>query len=155
MIKGIILSAQLMCLTEAIYHENRYATMENWAPQIKIAAVIHNRKLSKNYPDTYCEVISQASQFSYYHQLSDHTMYNKDAAIKAMRSAYAVYSYSVDGRPSTLFGGITHYHSAAVTPKWSRAKGVELVDFDGFHYHYTDTRIKFDSSVHTSYASTQ
>lgn len=144
MIEGIILTAQLMCLTEAIYHENRSDQMPNWAPQIKIAASIHNRMLSENYPDTYCEVVSDPKQFSYYHRKSDHTMYDTAAAKQALRSAYAVYNYSIDGRPAVLFNGITHYHAPRVSPFWSRAPGVEPLYYDGYHIHYTDVRIKFD-----------
>jgi len=142
-IAGIVLSSQLLCLTQTIYYENRSDQLENWMPQIKVAAVAHNRVLSKSYPDSYCEVMNQPYQFSFTHIEDDLSMPNKEAREKAFRAAYAVYTYNVDGQPATLFGGITHYHSHHVSPTWSKDGRVELVYDDGYHYFYTNERMQF------------
>lgn len=142
-IAGIVLSTQLLCLTTAIYEENRDEHMPNWTPQIKIAAVIHNRMLSESYPDSYCGVINQPYQFSFVHLRNDLSMPDKKAREKAFRAAYAVYTYNVDGQPAVLFGGITHYHADYVEPTWSQDERIELRYYDGYHLFYTSQRVRF------------
>lgn len=53
------------CIRQAIYHEARNQKLDG---MLAVASVIINRKQSKHYPNTYCEVIEQRLQFSYVDQ---------------------------------------------------------------------------------------
>ena len=57
-----MLSESLMCLSLAIYWEARG---ENKVGQYAVAEVIHNRTKHSDYPNDYCSVIKQKSQFSF------------------------------------------------------------------------------------------
>ena len=59
---GAILLTQVECLTSAIYHEARG---EPFTGQVLVAAVIHNRVLSDQFPNNYCDVIRQNNQFEF------------------------------------------------------------------------------------------
>ena len=51
-----------LCLSLAIFHEARG---ENKVGQYAVAEVIHNRTKHSDYPNDYCSVIKQKSQFSF------------------------------------------------------------------------------------------
>ncbi len=110
---------QWQCLTEALYFEARG---ESVAGQFAVAEVILNRVDSASFPDSVCGVVNQgtgrkfACQFSY-------TCDNHDERIHEPR-AYArvgkVARIMLDGGPRELTGNATHYHTKAVSPRWSR-----------------------------------
>jgi len=56
-----VVSTDIKCLTEAIYFEARG---EEVSGQIAVANVVKNR--TKSYNKTYCDVVHQKGQFSYY-----------------------------------------------------------------------------------------
>lgn len=55
-------SKQIHCLAETIYHEARGESFEG---QRAVAAVVLNRTLDDNFPDTICKVVYQRNQFSW------------------------------------------------------------------------------------------
>ena len=61
LLAGMVLT-QVECLTSAIYHEARG---EPFTGQVLVAAVIHNRVLSDQFPNNYCDVIRQNNQFEF------------------------------------------------------------------------------------------
>lgn len=56
------LSPQVMCLAQAVYFESRGEPLDG---QLAVARVIVNRAESRTFPDDYCSVVTQRSQFSF------------------------------------------------------------------------------------------
>lgn len=56
------LGRELMCLAQAVYFESRG---EPLAGQLAVAEVIINRSQSSQFPDDYCSVVTERSQFSF------------------------------------------------------------------------------------------
>ena len=121
------------CLTEAIYFEARG---ESTRGQFAVAEVILNRVDSRKYPNTVCGVVMQgtgkkyACQFSYTCDGKAEVVKNKKAFVKAARIAKAM----LDGRPRVLTNRATHYHTTAVSPRWS--KKLQKTTQIGVHIFY-------------------
>lgn len=107
------------CLSEAIYFEARG---ESTRGQVAVAEVILNRVDSRRYPKTVCGVVKQGTgkrnlcQFSYTCDGIPDRIHNKRAFLKAGKIAKMM----MDGRPRVLTGKATHYHTTAVSPRWSK-----------------------------------
>jgi spore germination cell wall hydrolase CwlJ-like protein len=56
------LSREVMCLAQAVYFEARGESLDG---QLAVARVIINRAESGRFPDDYCSVVTQPSQFSF------------------------------------------------------------------------------------------
>ncbi len=56
------MSREMMCLAQAIYFESRGEPLDG---QLAVARVIINRAESNAFPDDYCSVVTQRSQFSF------------------------------------------------------------------------------------------
>ncbi|WP_237392318.1 cell wall hydrolase [Aurantiacibacter rhizosphaerae] len=56
------LSREMMCLAKAVYFESRGESLDG---QLAVARVIVNRAESQRFPDDYCSVVTQRSQFSF------------------------------------------------------------------------------------------
>ena len=107
------------CLTEGLYFEARG---ESVVGQMAVAEVILNRVDSGKYPDSVCEVLMQgatnrnACQFSYNCDGARNAITEPDAYELAGKIAWVM----LEGRPRTLTGKATHYHTTAVNPHWSK-----------------------------------
>lgn len=107
------------CLAEAVYFEARG---ESTRGQVAVAEVILNRVDSRRYPKTVCGVVKQGTgkrnlcQFSYTCDGIPDRIHNKRAFLKAGKIAKMM----LDGRPRVLTGKATHYHTTAVSPRWSK-----------------------------------
>lgn len=110
--------SEWQCLTEALYHEARGESIEG---QFAVAEVILNRVQSPNYPDSVCGVVRQgaerrnACQFSYACDDRPDTMADATARERAGRIARLM----LDGAPSALTDGATHFHATWVDPDWA------------------------------------
>ena len=56
------MSREMMCLAQAVYFESRGEPLDG---QLAVARVIINRAESSRFPDDYCAVVTQRSQFSF------------------------------------------------------------------------------------------
>ncbi|RIV86897.1 cell wall hydrolase [Aurantiacibacter zhengii] len=56
------MSREMMCLAQAVYFESRGEPLDG---QLAVARVIINRAESSAFPDDYCSVVTQRSQFSF------------------------------------------------------------------------------------------
>ncbi len=56
------LNREMMCLAQAVYFESRGEPLDG---QLAVARVIINRAESDTFPDDYCSVVTQRSQFSF------------------------------------------------------------------------------------------
>ena len=102
----------LQCLAENVYYEARG---EPLVGQYAVAEVTMNRRASRLYPNTVCEVVYQKEAFSWT-SLRDLEEPEGPAWQRAMRVAEDVY---YQRRPSTMHG-VTHYHATYVQPLWSK-----------------------------------
>jgi spore germination cell wall hydrolase CwlJ-like protein len=106
------------CLATALYFEARGESIEG---QFAVAEVILNRVDSPRYPDSVCSVVYQGArsgggcQFSF---ACDGIPETIDEA-RAFDRAAKIARLMKDGAPRLLTGGATHFHTRAVSPRWS------------------------------------
>ncbi|MDJ0628663.1 MAG: cell wall hydrolase [Rhodobacter sp.] len=111
--------ASLSCLAEALYFEARGETVKG---QFAVAEVILNRVDSGHYPNTVCGVIRQGTgkryqcQFTYTCDGHDEKIHEPAAYAQVAKVARVM----LDGAERGLTAGATHYHTKAVSPRWSR-----------------------------------
>lgn len=111
--------AQWGCLSEALYFEARGESVKG---QFAVAEVILNRVKSGRFPDTVCGVIRQGTGRKYQCQFT-YTCDGRKEVIGEPTSFARVSKVaraSMDGRVPELTKGATHYHTTAVSPRWSR-----------------------------------
>ena len=119
---------QQECLAMNIYHEARGEVIEG---QIAVAHVTMNRVKDNYWPGTICEVVYQPSQFSWTHQISDHTPKERAAYDRALVIARDV----MIGNTVDPSNGATFYHANYVNPAWANQMTVSKVI--GVHVFYT------------------
>ena len=123
------------CLAEAIYFEARG---ESTRGQVAVAEVILNRVDSRRYPKTVCKVVKQGTgkrnlcQFTYTCDGIPDRIHEKRAFLKAAKIAKLM----LDGRPRVLTGNATHYHTTAVSPRWSKKLTKTALIGDHIFYRY-------------------
>lgn len=130
---------QWRCLAEALYFEARGESVKG---QFAVAEVIMNRVDSARFPDTVCDVIHQgtgrkfACQFTY--TCDGHKEVIAEPA--AFRQVGRVASLMINGAARPLTKGATHYHTRAVSPKWSR-KFPRTATIGVHHFYRQPTRV--------------
>ena len=105
----------LDCLARNVYYEARG---EPSAGQYAVAEVTMNRKASRHYPKTVCEVVYQKEAFSWT-ELSMLEPPDGAAWVRAIQVAEDVY---YQRRPRTLQPNVLHFHATYVRPDWSQEK---------------------------------
>ncbi|MGB3243165.1 MAG: cell wall hydrolase [Sulfitobacter sp.] len=112
-------TSEWRCLAEALYFEARGETVKG---QFAVAEVIMNRVKSTRFPGSLCAVINQGTgkkyqcQFTYTCDGHKEVVAEPAAFARVGKVARAI----IDGRAPRLTGGATHYHTTAVSPRWSR-----------------------------------
>lgn len=112
-------SKDLQCLSEALYFEARGESVKG---QFAVAEVILNRVDSPQYPNSVCGVIHQGTgkkfqcQFTY--SCDGHKEVVNDAT--SWDRVQKVAGMMLEGADRPLTKGATHYHTTAVSPRWSR-----------------------------------
>ncbi len=123
-----------LCLTEALYFEARG---EKIPGIFAVAEVILNRRDSKKFPNTACNVISQGShrknacQFSY--KCDGHKEVYREKKAKELVAKIA--QIVLEDRAPRLTGGATFYHANTVRPRWARS--FRRTATIGKHYFYS------------------
>ena len=118
---------ETQCIRESLWFEARSEGIDGLKA---VLSVIHNRKLHRKYPDSYCGVIQQSRQFSYRNHLKkgqsmaikrpvnalEHSVAT-DVSTLAFKAATGVFKPSLP--PSVVM-----YHAASikVAPKWANQK---------------------------------
>ncbi|MDH4276309.1 MAG: cell wall hydrolase [Gammaproteobacteria bacterium] len=112
---------EIHCLAKNIYHEARG---EPDAGQLAVALVTMNRVYSGKYPNTVCDVVWQAYQFSW---TMDEEIYkvvdDEQSWLKAQTLATMVYKKYATLRDDTK-GALYYYAPKKVYPHWARFKQV-------------------------------
>ena len=117
-----MLTASLMCLSIAMYHEARG---EPVAGQIAVANVIMNRVKDKRFPKTVCGVITEGKtvsinscQFSFY--CDDNALIPKEK--ETFSDIKKIASKVLKGEIKDNTQGALFFHTTDVKPKWSKSK---------------------------------
>jgi hypothetical protein len=130
---------EMLCLTQAIYHEARGESREG---QLAVANVIINRAMSKKYPSTICGVVFQnADKGRYKCQFTfacdgrsdmgrERTAWNRSAKM----AEDAFYEFQKGERPGVVPDSVLFYHTTAVAPRWSHT--FQRVAAIGSHIFY-------------------
>ena len=119
--------SDILCLSEAIYHEARG---EPWSGRLAVATVILNRVKSPLFPNSVCKVVRQPRQFSYWWDGKSDRMRNVGARLVALRMAQKV----LEGLRSSDVGEALYYHTKRVAPHWA-ARFRQVASF-GSHIFY-------------------
>ncbi|MEM9032339.1 MAG: cell wall hydrolase [Pseudomonadota bacterium] len=122
------------CLTEALYFEARGEAIKGI---FAVGEVILNRVDSSSYPSDVCSVIYQGTGERYRCQFTYACDGRKEIVNepRAWDKVGKIATLLLDGKaPRTLTEGATHYHTKAVSPRWSRVftKTATI----GYHYFY-------------------
>lgn len=106
------LGRDLRCLAGAIYFEARGESLEG---QLAVGRVIVNRASSGRFPDSYCGVVYQRSQFSFVRGRAMPTIRENS---RTWRAAVAIAQIARDGSWKSPAKGALFFHAARVSPKW-------------------------------------
>jgi spore germination cell wall hydrolase CwlJ-like protein len=114
------LSQDMKCLAGAIYFEARG---ESLAGQLAVGRVIVDRTRSVRFPDTYCGVVFQRSQFSF---VRGHSMPAIRTDSQAWRNAVAIAEIADAGSWSSPTEGALFFHAASVSPGWTLTRVAQI-----------------------------
>ena len=111
--------ADWRCLAEALYFEARGESVKG---QFAVAEVILNRVDSAEFPDNVCAVVHQGTGRKYQCQFTYTCDGHKEVINepRAFDQVGKIAHLMVQGAPRPLTKGATHYHTRAVSPRWSR-----------------------------------
>lgn len=109
---------EVHCLVEALWFESRGEPIEGI---VGVANVIHNRKLSPKFPNTYCKVVNQPIQFSYtWDGLSDRILPRDKSEEKVLWTIAHIALMQYNGYLDDITEGADHYYNPyKATPNWS------------------------------------
>lgn len=127
---------ELQCLAEALYFEARGETVKG---QFAVAEVILNRVESERFPGSACGVINQGTGKKYQCQFTYTCDGHKEviAEPRAFERVSKVARAALDGAAPELTEGATHYHTTAVSPRWSRVYTKTAAIGDHIFYRHT------------------
>ena len=120
------LPRELQCLAGAVYFE---AKSESLTGQLAVGRVIVARSKSGRFPNSYCGVVFQPSQFSFVRGVS---MPGIDRSSRQWRNAVAIAQIAHAGTWRSPVEGALYFHAARVTPGW-RLTRVARVDNHVFY----------------------
>lgn len=106
------LSADMRCLAGAIYFE---AKGESLPGQLAVGRVVVNRARSGRFPDSYCGVVYQPSQFSF---VRGRTMPAINTASLDWREALAIAHIAHSDAWRSPAEGALFFHARHVSPRW-------------------------------------
>ena len=106
------LSRELNCLAGAIYFEAKSETLPG---QLAVGRVVVARSKSGRFPDSYCGVVFQRSQFSF---VRGNSMPNIAKSSRQWKNAVAIAQIAHSGSWQSPVEGALYFHAARVSPGW-------------------------------------
>jgi spore germination cell wall hydrolase CwlJ-like protein len=119
-------SRELNCLAGAIYFE---AKSEPLVGQLAVGRVIVARARSGRFPNSYCGVVYQPSQFSF---VRGSAMPSVDRNSRGWKNAAAIAQIANDGSWRSPVEGALYFHATRVSPRWRMARLAQI----GNHVFY-------------------
>ena len=113
---GASLNSQMNCLASAVYFESRG---EPLAGQLAVAKVIMNRAASRQFPNSYCSVVKQRSQFSF---VRGGRIPTPNKGSNAWRRAKAIAMIADQNLWRSAAKDSLYFHATYVRPSWARKK---------------------------------
>ena len=110
-------TTEVDCLTANIYHEARGESIHG---QWLVAYVTRNRVNSAHYPDTYCSVVKQPAQFSWWHGKALYPSDKKAWEVARQIAEHFILNDPISRHDASL--GALYYHTIKVHPKWANTK---------------------------------
>lgn len=107
------LSRDVMCLAEAVYFEARGEPLDG---QLAVARVIVNRAESNQFPDDYCSVVTQRSQFSF---VRGGQIPTPNRASGAWDRAVAIARIAHRDLWDSEADDALYFHARSVRPRWA------------------------------------
>jgi N-acetylmuramoyl-L-alanine amidase len=120
------LSRELHCLAGAIYFESKSETLTG---QLAVGRVVVARAKSGRFPNSYCGVVYQPSQFSF---VRGQSMPGIPKGTKQWKNAVAVAQIAHSNAWASPVEGALYFHAAYVSPGW-RLKRLGRVDNHVFY----------------------
>jgi spore germination cell wall hydrolase CwlJ-like protein len=106
------ISPELRCLAGAVYFE---AKSESLAGQLAVGRVVVNRSKSGRFPDSYCGVVFQPSQFSF---VRGRSMPHINTNSRDWREAVAIARIADADAWKSKVEGALFFHATRVSPGW-------------------------------------
>jgi N-acetylmuramoyl-L-alanine amidase len=106
------LSRELNCLAGAIYFESKSETLPG---QLAVGRVVVARSKSGRFPNSYCGVVFQRSQFSF---VRGNAMPGIAKASRQWKNAVAIAQIAHSGSWQSPVEGALYFHAARVSPGW-------------------------------------
>ena len=110
------LSRDMRCLAQAVYFEARGEPLEG---QLAVARVVINRAESSVFPDDYCSVVTQRSQFSF---VKGGSIPQPKTSSPAWKRAVAVARIAHQELWDSPADDALYFHATYVKPRWARQK---------------------------------
>ncbi len=110
------LSDEMQCLAGAVYFESKGETLKG---QLAVARVVIARSESGRFPDSYCGVVYQRSQFSF---VRGGKMPRIRTTSKAWSDAVKIARIAHDSAWESPVEGALFFHARYVSPKWRLTK---------------------------------
>ena len=107
------LSRDVMCLAQAVYFEARGEPLDG---QLAVARVIINRAESNQFPDDYCSVVTQRSQFSF---VRGGQIPTPNRASGAWDRAVAIARIAHRDLWDCEVDDALYFHARSVRPRWA------------------------------------
>ncbi|MDE1468118.1 cell wall hydrolase [Aurantiacibacter sp. D1-12] len=108
------MSREVMCLAQAVYFESRGEPLDG---QLAVARVIINRAESNRFPDDYCSVVTQRSQFSF---VRNGHIPTPNAGSSAWGRAKAIARIAHRDMWESEADDALYFHATHVRPSWAR-----------------------------------
>lgn len=106
------LSRELNCLAGAIYFESKSETLPG---QLAVGRVVVARSKSGRFPNSYCGVVFQRSQFSF---VRGNAMPGISKSSRQWKNAVAIAQIAHSGSWQSPVEGALYFHAARVSPGW-------------------------------------
>ena len=110
------LGRELKCLAEAVYFESRGEPLTG---QLAVARVIINRSASPLFPDDYCSVVTQPSQFSF---VRGGRIPAPNTGSDAWARATKIARVAHQDQWASAVGDSLYFHAEHVRPRWANRK---------------------------------
>lgn len=110
------MSADMMCLAQAIYFESRGEPLSG---QLAVGRVVVNRAADPAFPGDYCSVVKQRGQFSF---VKNGRIPNPRTGSAAWQRAQAVARIAHEELWDSEADDALFFHATHVSPRWARAK---------------------------------